>query len=135
MHLPRHADADLAGASQADGGVLVVGEAGSGKTGVLATFAAARSEGGQDVVVLSAADLAAGAVSGNTRLALPIDQVLLSWTGPSPGTLVIDALDAARGSAARARLAGLARVLAESRWQVVASVRSHGRIVHVRERS
>ena len=74
--------------------------------------------------MLSAADLAAGAVSGNTRLALPIDQVLLSWTGPSPGTLVIDALDAARGSAARARLAGLARVLAESRWQVVASVRT-----------
>ena len=124
MHLFRHADNDLAAVRPADGGVLVVGEAGSGKTGVLVTFAAARSQCGQDVVVLRATDLAAGTVSGNTRLTLPIDQVLLSWTGASPATLVIDALDAARGSTARARLAELVRALVESRWRVVASVRT-----------
>jgi RecA/RadA recombinase len=124
MHLPRHADNELAAAGPADGGVLVVGEAGSGKTGVLVTLAAARSERGQDVVVLRATDLTAGAVSGNTRLSLPIEQVLLSWTGGLPATLVIDALDAARGSSARARLAELVGALAESRWQVVASVRT-----------
>ena len=124
MHLSRLADVDLAAAGPADGGVLVVGEAGSGKTGALATFASARWECGQDVVVLRATDLAAGTVSGNTRLTLPIDQVLLSWTGVSPATLVIDALDAARGSTARTRLAELVGALAESRWQVAASVRT-----------
>ncbi len=105
MHLSRLADADLAVVRPEDAGVLVVGEAGSGKTGALVTLASARSECGQDVVVLRATDLAAGAVSGNTRLTLPIDQVLLSWTGASPATLVIDALDAARGSTARASTA------------------------------
>jgi hypothetical protein len=124
MHLSRLADADLAAAGPADGDVLVVGEAGSGKTGALVTLASVRSECGQDVVVLRAIDLAAGTVSGNTRLTLPIDQVLLSWTGVSPATLVIDALDAARGSTARTRLAELVGALAESRWQVAASVRT-----------
>ena len=124
MHLPRHADQDLAAISPEDGGLLVVGDAGSGKTGVLVTLASARSQGGQDVVLLRATDLAAGTVSGNTRLILPTDQVMLSWTGPSAATLVIDALDAARGSTARAKLAELVRALAGSRWQVVASVRT-----------
>ena len=124
MHLPRHADQDLAAISAEDGGLLVVGDAGSGKTGVLVTLASARSQDGQDVVLLRATDLAAGTVSGNTRLTLPIDQVMLSWTGPSAATLVIDALDAARGSTDRAKLAELVRALAGSRWQVVASVRT-----------
>lgn len=124
LHLPRHADEDLLHVPQDDAGVLVVGEAGSGKTGVLATFAAARVTAGHDLVMLRAADLAAGAVSGNTPTTLPLDQVLLDWTGAPPGTLVIDALDAARGSTARARLADLIQALAGSRWQVVASVRT-----------
>jgi hypothetical protein len=124
IHLSRLADAELEAARPADGGVLVVGDAGSGKTGILVTLASARSASGQDVVVLRATDLAAGTVSGNTQLTLPIDQVLLGWTGASPATLVIDALDAARGSTARTRLAELVGALADSRWQVAASVRT-----------
>ena len=124
MHLPRHVIPELAAISPEDGGLVVVGDAGAGKTGVLVTFASVRSQGGHDVVLLRAADLAAGTVSGNTQLTLPIDQVMLSWTGTSAGMLVIDALDAARGSTARMRLAELVRALEGSRWQIVASMRT-----------
>jgi hypothetical protein len=124
LHLPRHAADDLLKTHPDDAGALMIGEAGSGKTGILVIFAMARAEAGHDLVVLRAADLTVGAVSGSTPTALPLDQVLLDWTGVPPGTLVIDALDAARGSTARAMLADLIQALAGSRWQVVASVRT-----------
>ena len=121
---PRHADEDLLHVPQDDAGVLVVGEQDPARPAFWAIFAAARVTAGHDPVMLRAADLAAGAVSGNTPTTLPLDQVLPDWTGAPPGTLVIDALDAARGSTARARLADLIQALAGSRWQVVASVRT-----------
>jgi hypothetical protein len=125
IHLARPADATLAEATHTDGGVLVVGDAGTGKTGLVVTLAAGRAAAGQEVVLLRAADVAAGAVGGGVTLSRPLDQVLLEWTGTDPATLVIDALDAARGSEDRARLAALVTALAGSRWQVVATVRTY----------
>ncbi len=124
IHLRREAEAAFAQASPADGGVLVVGDAGCGKTGLVVTLAAARLAAGQEVVVLRADDFA-GAAAGGVSLTRPLDQVLLDWTGAGPATLVIDALDAARGSQDRARLAGLVAALAGSRWQVIATVRTY----------
>jgi hypothetical protein len=125
IHLARAADAALAGAIHADGGVLVVGDAGTGKTGLVVTLAAGRAAAGQEVVLLRAADVAAGAVGGGVALSRPLDQALLEWTGADPATLVVDALDAARGGEDRARLAALVTALARSRWQVVATVRTY----------
>ena len=125
IHLPRPVDTAVAEAGRADGGVLLVGDAGSGKTGVAVSLAAARAAAGEDVVLLRAADLAAGAVGGSARLTRPVDQVLLAWTGAAAGTVIIDALDAARGSDDRARLTDLVTALAGSRWQVIATVRTY----------
>jgi hypothetical protein len=124
IHVHREVEAVLAHASSADGGVVVVGDAGSGKTGLVVTLAADRLAAGQEVVVLRPADLA-GVAAGGVRLTRPPDQVLRDWTGAGRATLVIDALDVARGSEDRARLAGLVAALSGSRWQVIATVRTY----------
>lgn len=124
IHVHREVEAVLAHASSADGGVVVVGDAGSGKTGLVVTLAADRLAAGQEVVVLRPADLA-GVAAGGVRLTRPLDQVLRDWTGAGRATLVIDALDVARGSEDRARLAGLVAALSGSRWQVIATVRTY----------
>jgi hypothetical protein len=99
--------------------ILVVGNAGSGKSGVLQDLATARRET-EEVVVLLAAD-----VAGANRLATrtPLREVLQGWTGP-PGLVVIDGVDALRGSGDRETLSNTVAALAGTRWQVVASARS-----------
>lgn len=99
--------------------ILVVGDAGSGKSGVLQEFATVRREV-EEVVVLLASDVA-GANSLVT--ATPLREVLRSWTGP-PGLVVIDGVDALRGSGDRETLSNTVAGLAGTRWQVVASARS-----------
>jgi hypothetical protein len=125
IHLARAADAALSEANHADGGVLVVGDAGVGKTGLVVTLAADHAAAGQEVVLLRASDVAVGAVGGGVTLSRPLDQALLEWTGADLAMLVVDALDAARGGEGRMRLAALVTALAGSRWQVVATVRTY----------
>lgn len=99
--------------------ILVVGDAGSGKSGVLQDLATARRET-EEVVVLLATD-----VAGANRLVTgtPLREVLRGWTGP-PGLVVIDGVDALRGSGDRETLSNTVAALAGTRWQVVASARS-----------
>jgi hypothetical protein len=55
-----------------------------------------------------------------------LGEVLENWSGESNGLLLIDALDAARGSNSLSVLGGLIRRVAHttgSRWRVVASIR------------
>lgn len=121
VHLPRLVSADLGGTAVADGPVLIVGDAGAGKTGVAIGLARQR-QGSQDVVLLQAGDLVGGSTGG--ALGLPLDQILAAWVGTASATLIIDGLDAARGSRDRARLAELVQALTGTRWQVIATVRS-----------
>lgn len=99
--------------------ILVVGDAGSGKSGVLQNLATAR-QASEEVVVLMAAD-----VAGANRLltGAPIQEVLEGWTG-SPGLVVIDGVDALRGSEDREALSRTVAALAGTRWQIAAAARS-----------
>lgn len=99
--------------------VLVVGDAGAGKSAVAQEFATTRSAS-QDVVVLRAADIA-----GVNRIPLdaPLVTVLREWTGQS-GVLVIDGVDALRGAEDRQVLTSVVAGLRGTRWQVVATART-----------
>lgn len=108
--------------------LLVVGEPGAGKSGTLHNFADALLQGGRDVVFL-AVDRVAAESLGNLRhelgLAHDLVEVLANWPGQEPGFLVIDALDAARGSSTARALFDLIRLVRQAggRWRVVASIR------------
>lgn len=118
LHVPRHVSDDLA-AAVTDGAVLLVGDAGAGKTG-LAAGLARKLVSHQEVVLLRAAD-----VAGANRVVLrhPLVEVLCAWAGPA-ATLTVDGLDAIRGSENRTFLAHVVQGLAGSRWRVLATVRT-----------
>jgi hypothetical protein len=118
LHVRRRVGDELASVVR-DSDVLLVGDAGAGKTG-LAAGLARQLVSHQEVVLLRAAD-----VAGTNRVVLrhPLVEVLRAWSGP-PAILVIDGLDAIRGSEDRAFLAGVVEGLAGSRWRVLATVRT-----------
>lgn len=99
--------------------VLIVGDAGSGKSAVVQELASARLDA-EEVIVLRAAD-----VAGTNRLGTnaPLQEVLRAWAGP-PGLVVIDGVDALRGSEDRETLSATVSALAGTRWQVAATARS-----------
>ncbi|WP_432536420.1 AAA family ATPase [Kineococcus arenarius] len=101
------------------GGLLIVGGAGCGKSAVAHAVAVAR---GQTSHVLL---LRAEEVAGVNRLQLkePLTNVLRGWSGP-PSTLVIDGVDALRGSEDRDVVGRLVDSLNGTRWEVVATVRA-----------
>lgn len=114
----------------AEGSVLVVGEPGIGKSGVLHTTATALASAGRDVVVLAAQDppfATLGQLRDELRLDHDVAEVLASWPGPDPAFLFIDALDAARTDASGQALRRLMSdvVAGASRWRVIASIREY----------
>ncbi len=118
LRLQRRATPELVAAVR-DAGLLLLGAPGAGKT-ALAVHLVRELQKQQDVLLLTAAD-----VAGTNRLTLaqPLVDSLAAWTGP-PGVLVIDGLDALRGSEDRASLVSVVTGLAGSRWRVVATVRT-----------
>ncbi len=115
----------------ANGSLLVVGEPGAGKTGVLVQYARQLFSSGAPTVFLSVDDLAATSDGAALRRALDIENDLLdvlgAWPGTSLAVLVIDALDASRGGASEAVFARLIEGVVKKhgqRWSVVASIRT-----------
>lgn len=115
----------------ANGSLLVVGEPGAGKTGVLVHYARELFDAGTPLVFLSVDDLAATTDANALKRALGVENNLLDildeWPGTQPGVLVIDALDASRGGASEAVFARtIEGVIANlgGRWSVVASIRT-----------
>ena len=110
------------------GNCLIIGEPGAGKSGALHDAVSEMLRRGWDVLFL-AADVLGADSTGNLRQDLGIERDLVplleQWEGPTPGVLVIDALDAARA----ARTAGVLRRLMgqvlrlKSRWRVIGSIR------------
>ncbi|MBE3100124.1 MAG: hypothetical protein IMZ44_23645 [Planctomycetes bacterium] len=101
------------------GSLLVVGEPGAGKSGVLHDLVEGLLHDGQDVVYLTAEW--AGDLGRDTV------EVLRNWPGNRPGFLVIDALDSVRSEQSGPVLRDILALIMgqESRWHVVASVRSY----------
>ncbi len=110
--------------------VLVVGEPGVGKSGVLHSLVEALHEDERDVIVLTPQQLPILSPDGlRNELRLehdPID-VLANWPGTRTAFLIIDALDAARTEPATAALRNLIREVGQygHRWNVVASIREY----------
>jgi hypothetical protein len=118
LYISRSVTAELTAAAGRDN-VLIVGDAGAGKSSVAQEFATGR-HGSEEVVVLRAGD-----VAGTNRLVLSasLEAILRAWIGP-PGVIVIDGVDALRGSEDRGFLSTTVAALKGSRWQVVATART-----------
>ncbi|OAT67099.1 hypothetical protein AWB85_13060 [Mycobacteroides immunogenum] len=99
--------------------VLIIGDAGSGKSAVAQELATLRSPT-EEVVVLLARDLAG---SNQLRTKAPVQEVVRAWSGPA-GLLVIDGVDALRGSDDREALSSIVSALVGTRWQVIATART-----------
>jgi hypothetical protein len=105
--------------------LVVIGDPGAGKSGVLHELATVLQRENEDVVFL-AADRLDDSLRAELGLDYELAEVLENWSGDRPGVLLIDALDAARGSGALQVLRDLIRRVATtqgSRWRVVASIR------------
>jgi hypothetical protein len=104
---------------------VVVGDPGAGKSGVLHELGSTMQRDNEDIVFL-AADRLDDSLRTELGLNHSLSDVLVNWSGQTTGTLIIDALDAARGSKALTVLRDLIRSVVaapESRWRVVASIR------------
>jgi len=111
--------------------LLLVGEPGAGKSGLMYRLASTAIAAGQDVVFLPVDLLNVDTFSGlQDELGIRHDlvEVLANWPSSKPGLLVLDALDAARKPETQRLLrevvGGILRV-SGSRWNVVASVRKY----------
>jgi hypothetical protein len=109
----------------ATGNLAVTGSPGSGKTALLHKLAAV-AEATHDLVVLRSDDLRSSKAATRAELNLGHDlaEVLAGWTGKRPGLVLIDGIDQARGADAPGWLPQIAAVLSETRWQIVATIRS-----------
>ncbi|MFI0483036.1 hypothetical protein [Actinomadura sp. 9N215] len=109
----------------AEGSFALTGEPGTGKTALLCQLAADLIDQGNDVVLLSAEQLRPSAGQTRTELNLEHDlrDILLGWPGTRPGRFLLDGLDQTRGENASQWLPTLAKQLAGSRWEIVATVR------------
>ena len=110
-----------------NGNFAVTGDPGAGKTVVLHHLARHLIDEGQDVVLLTADDLAGLSRPSGQEFSLEheIGEVLLSWRTAQPGTLLLDGLDQATSAGTSTWLPTLTQRLIGSRWRVVASVRSY----------
>ncbi|RUU14456.1 ATP-binding protein, partial [Mesorhizobium sp. USDA-HM6] len=116
-------------AAARNGPLLIIGEPGAGKSGVLNALARTLGEAGADVLELAVDRYSVESLEGLSRelgLQHPLLDVLEAWDGPEAAYLVVDALDATRGG----RGEGVFRALIErvlelkGRWNVVASIRN-----------
>lgn len=114
-----------------DGSLLVTGEPGAGKTGVLLRLADLAEQEPGPVLFFSVERFSWFTHRSNFRVELDIKHdllnVLAAWPGDTPGLLIIDALDASRGGPSEQVLATfIADAVAKvgERWSIVASIRS-----------
>jgi hypothetical protein len=111
--------------------LLVIGEPGAGKTGVLVELVQQRLHEGLPTILLSVDDLTGVATADALRVALGLEHslsdTLAAWPGVERCVLVIDALDASRGGHAEGVFASLIEAGQRDlsgRWSVIASIRT-----------
>jgi hypothetical protein len=112
-----------------EGSLLIVGEPGAGKSGVLNALARNLENKGFDVLELAVDHFSVETLEGlrgDLKLSHSLLNVLDAWDGPQPAWVIIDALDATRGGKGE----GVFRTLIDqilmrkNRWRVVASIRT-----------
>lgn len=109
--------------------LLITGEPGAGKSGVLSGLSRQLIDEGHDVVLLAVDRHSVETIEGLSRelqLEHLIQDVLAAWDGDGPAWLVIDALDAARGGKSEEVFRSLIEkvIRSNTRWRVVATIRS-----------
>lgn len=109
-----------------DGNFGITGEPGAGKSVLAALVATNLIAAGEDVVFLGAESLAASLGTTRTELAMQhnLDTVLQGWDGASRGTLILDGVDATRGTSSVDWIPQLSRALRGTRWRVLATIRT-----------
>ena len=109
VKIQRECTAELRQAAEG-GSLVVVGDPGSGKSGVLYDFVEGLIAEGRDVVYLTA--------DRTADLGTEIAATLCNWPGTQPGFLVIDALDAVRSEQATRNLRDMLFLVLQraSRW-------------------
>lgn len=120
---------DVVKMAASEGSLLIVGEPGAGKSGVLNALAGHLLLQGDDVLELAVDQHSVESLEGlSTELQLEhgLLEVLEAWDGTGPAWLIIDALDATRGGKGESVFRTLiAQVLERcQRWRVVASIRT-----------
>jgi DNA replication protein DnaC len=111
-----------------DGSILVIGEPGVGKSGVLHDFVEELSDNNRDYIFLAIDRLAAkslGELREELGLEHELSEIIENWPGLQPAFLVIDTLDAARWDSVGKMIRDLIRQAIEKkeRWRVVVSIR------------
>lgn len=112
-----------------NGPLLIIGEPGSGKSGVLNALAKKLCDDGLDVLQLAVDRYSIESLEGLSRelgLAHPLLDVIEAWEGPGQAYLIVDALDATRGGRGESVFRALIERVLErkGRWTVVASIRN-----------
>ena len=108
---------------------LIVGDPGSGKSGLSYALGLDRQQAGKDLVFLPVDTLKADSqVTLRAELGITHDlaDVLAHWQGTDDALLIVDALDAARNGETRAVLSSVIDEVLRAgggRWRVIASVR------------
>lgn len=126
--ITRDCQRDVERAARA-GSLVIVGEPGAGKSGVLNALATKLKAEEQDVVVLAVDRYSVETLEGLTaelKLDHGLIETLEAWDGPHPAWLIIDALDATRGGKGEGVFRSLIEAMLKtgSRWRVIASIRT-----------
>jgi len=136
IHIKRVGELSALVAAAKCGHLLITGEPGCGKSGLIHSLAVALQTEGLPVVLLLAEEVFGRDWKGAANLpgfAHALDDVLAHWPDGARGFLITDALDAVRDIETQKMLRRLLRDVQEgdSHWTVIASVREfdlkHGR--------
>ena len=128
IHLPRVEELSALVTAAKAGNLLLTGEPGCGKSGLIHSSVERLRKDGFPTVLLLAEEIfgpQAQASANPLGISHALDEVLQNWPGGAGGFLVTDALDAVRDAETQKRLRQLLHDVQKGRsgWTVIASVR------------